>query len=148
MDTFIFVHLVNDMYCVCEHNPKLFNTHYHDNKPHNWTIYLYGLILIPLPFFVCTVCMHNSMCAILFSKWSLLHVVCWILSCSPPSPALLGRLASVQQHTGFWSTNIAKNSTATTQTLLESLDKLRPYSDHSPWHVYVWILQDPCMLYL
>ena len=47
----------------------------------------------------------------------------------------------------FRAPTTQKNSIAATHTLLESLDKLRPSSDHSPTHVYLRILQNACMLY-
>lgn len=44
VDTRAIVSLVNEMYCVCEHNPILFNERYPNPIPHTWIVFLYGLM--------------------------------------------------------------------------------------------------------
>lgn len=40
----VVVSLVNELYCVFEHNPILFTECYPNPNPHAWTVFLYGLV--------------------------------------------------------------------------------------------------------
>lgn len=44
IDTCVVVSLVNEQYCVFEHNPILFNKCYPNPYPHAWNVFLYGLV--------------------------------------------------------------------------------------------------------